>query len=141
MPSHQTLPDNVADALKRGNKIEAIKLLREATGLGLKEAKDTVESADAGTYRSLAASGNSLAMSKEVEAAVQQGNKLEAIKMYREENGVGLKEAKDAIEAAFEGGRTTAATVSPGEVVQTGSTLKRVAAGAVIAAITIYCCV
>jgi hypothetical protein len=28
----------------RGNKIEAIKLMREMTGLGLKEAKDLVES-------------------------------------------------------------------------------------------------
>jgi len=30
-------------ALQLGNKIEAIKLVREATGLGLKEAKDLVE--------------------------------------------------------------------------------------------------
>jgi ribosomal protein L7/L12 len=30
-------------ALSAGNKIEAIKLLREATGLGLKEAKDAIE--------------------------------------------------------------------------------------------------
>lgn len=33
----------VAEALARGNKIEAIKLLREATGLGLKESKDAVD--------------------------------------------------------------------------------------------------
>lgn len=37
------LPDDVLDALRRGNKIEAIKLLRQKTGLGLKEAKDAVE--------------------------------------------------------------------------------------------------
>ncbi len=30
--------------LKNGNKIEAIKLVREETGLGLKESKDFVES-------------------------------------------------------------------------------------------------
>lgn len=35
--------DAVTDALKQGRKIEAIKLVREATGLGLKEAKDAVE--------------------------------------------------------------------------------------------------
>ena len=33
----------IADALNQGNKIEAIKLLREATGLGLAEAKTAVE--------------------------------------------------------------------------------------------------
>ena len=37
------LPANVLDALQAGNKIEAIRLLREATGLGLKEAKDWVD--------------------------------------------------------------------------------------------------
>lgn len=43
MTAETGLPDNVVDALKRGNKIEAIKLLREQTGVGLKEAKDAVD--------------------------------------------------------------------------------------------------
>ena len=30
---------------------------------------------------------------------LQQGNKIQAIKQYREETGVGLKEAKDVIDA------------------------------------------
>ena len=33
----------VADAIRKGNKIEAIKILREKTGLGLKEAKDHID--------------------------------------------------------------------------------------------------
>jgi len=37
------LPPDVLAALQRGNKIEAIKLMRQLTGLGLKEAKDAVE--------------------------------------------------------------------------------------------------
>jgi hypothetical protein len=37
------LPSDVESALRRGNKLEAIKLLREQTGMGLKEAKDAVE--------------------------------------------------------------------------------------------------
>jgi Ribosomal protein L7/L12 C-terminal domain len=40
------LPPEVVDALRRGNKIEAIKRLRTATGLGLAEAKDRVEAHD-----------------------------------------------------------------------------------------------
>ncbi len=38
----------IADALRAGNKIEAIKLHREATGLGLKESKDEIEAIEAG---------------------------------------------------------------------------------------------
>jgi hypothetical protein len=33
----------VIDAIRRGNKIDAIRLLRDQTGMDLKEAKDTVE--------------------------------------------------------------------------------------------------
>jgi len=43
MTPEPALPEPVVAALKRGNKIEAIKLLRVQTGLGLKEAKDAVE--------------------------------------------------------------------------------------------------
>lgn len=35
----------------------------------------------------------------DLRALVQQRRKIEAIEMYREETGVGLKEAKDAAEA------------------------------------------
>jgi ribosomal protein L7/L12 len=38
----------IQDLLRRGNKIEAIKLYREQTGLGLKEAKDAVEAIERG---------------------------------------------------------------------------------------------
>ncbi len=37
------LPPSVVEAMTRGDKIDAIRLLREQTGLGLKEAKDAVE--------------------------------------------------------------------------------------------------
>ena len=47
-PAHQPpapLPPEVAEALRQGNKVEAIKRLRAQTGLGLKEAKDVVDAA------------------------------------------------------------------------------------------------
>ncbi len=37
----------IADALRAGNKIEAIELYRSATGFGLKEAKDEIEAIEA----------------------------------------------------------------------------------------------
>ncbi|WP_339410353.1 ribosomal protein L7/L12 [Pseudomonas sp. EA_35y_Pfl2_R5] len=39
----QDLPVQVIAALERGQKIEAIKLLRELKGIGLKEAKEAVD--------------------------------------------------------------------------------------------------
>ncbi|HUE93102.1 ribosomal protein L7/L12 [Pseudomonas sp.] len=39
----QDLPPQVVAALERGQKIEAIKLLRELKGIGLKEAKEAVD--------------------------------------------------------------------------------------------------
>ena len=44
MKPTEELPPQVMHALKAGRKIEAIKLLREARGIGLAEAKDTVDS-------------------------------------------------------------------------------------------------
>jgi len=36
----------IQDALRRGNKIEAIKIYRELTGVGLAEAKDAIDKAE-----------------------------------------------------------------------------------------------
>jgi ribosomal protein L7/L12 len=40
---YKNLPREVVDALQRGEKIQAIKHYRKATGVGLKEAKDFIE--------------------------------------------------------------------------------------------------
>ena len=39
-------------------------------------------------------------MSTQIQAALRSGNKIEAIKIYRELTGVGLAEAKDVIDKA-----------------------------------------
>jgi len=43
MSTETGLPDAVVVALRGGNKIGAIKLLRAQTGIGLKEAKEAVD--------------------------------------------------------------------------------------------------
>ena len=43
-----TLPPRAREALAAGRKVQAIKLVREATGLGLKEAKELVDRAGPG---------------------------------------------------------------------------------------------
>ena len=44
--SNPTLSPQIQDALRRGNKIEAIKFYRELTGVGLAEAKDAIDRAE-----------------------------------------------------------------------------------------------
>lgn len=40
-----------------------------------------------------------MTISEAVLSEIKQGRKIQAIKLYRSENGVGLKEAKEAVEA------------------------------------------
>ncbi len=102
----------VAQLVKAGKKIEAIKLYRELTGVGLKEAKDAVEQLAEGkfvqvsqtitrtrTTRAILNPDASQAALAEVRHLMNAGHKIEAIKVYRQHFGVGLKEAKDAVEA------------------------------------------
>jgi len=44
--SDPALSPQIQDALRRGNKIEAIKIYRELTGVGLAEAKDVIDKAE-----------------------------------------------------------------------------------------------
>lgn len=44
--SDPIMSPKIQDALKSGNKIEAIKIYRELTGVGLAEAKDVIDKAE-----------------------------------------------------------------------------------------------
>ncbi len=94
-----------------GKKLEAIKLFRELTGAGLKEAKDAVEKIEEGRSfevenyavisRQTKLSGSQLSQAmqiKQIGDLIREGKKLEAIKLYREAFDVGLAEAKEAVE-------------------------------------------
>ena len=89
--------DEVRARLNSDGKIMAIKLCRERAGLGLKEAKDAVDAIERGESPEVAPfipSGNMAS----VQAALRAGQKITAIKIYRDLTGLGLKEAKDAVE-------------------------------------------
>jgi ribosomal protein L7/L12 len=99
--SLQQLLDEIKGHIAAGRKIEAIKLYRDATGAGLAEAKEAVELIEAGRppkTESGAVIGDDRALHA-VSALVAKGNKIEASKRYREATGLGLKEAKDAVDA------------------------------------------
>jgi ribosomal protein L7/L12 len=99
----------VRHEIAAGNKIAAIKLVREATNAGLKDAKDFVEGLAAGDlpFSGAApfyppAAGMPIVLSPDVEHRVRHeiaaGNKIAAIKLVREATSAGLKEAKDFVE-------------------------------------------
>jgi hypothetical protein len=97
--------ERIRQLVDAGKKIEAIKLVREQTGLGLKEAQAAVEAIEHGETPELTlhvtvdlhgVSGVDL---DEINELLLQNKKVEAIKLYREQTGAGLKVAKDAIEA------------------------------------------
>lgn len=88
----------IADAITRGDTIEAIKLYRQATGVGLKEAVDAVAAITRGVPTGPQQRAGNASM-VQVEAALEQGRKIEAVKLYRNLTGLGLKESKEAVEA------------------------------------------
>ena len=91
----------LADLVKAGRTLEAVKLVREVTGCGLKEAKDAVDQLARGeAWRAPSASGGPAdeVLAEAVRGLIRQGRKVEAVKLYRERTGCGLREALDAVE-------------------------------------------
>src|SRR5687768_1958763 len=160
--TRDVLPPAVRLALERGNKIEAIKHLRSITGLGLKEAKDWIESYERGEQPAAPPSAEphpegrdpnaSFTLNKEAFDALRRGSAIEAIKIVRERTGVGLAEAKGIVEMiqkampdVADGPRSTPVAASvrsgkhlaPGQVADGGGTGKWMALIAVVAIVVI----
>jgi ribosomal protein L7/L12 len=97
---------NAAAAAESGNKIEAIKLYRDVFEVGLGESKDAVEVFENGEDLPVpigwgAGEGITLQDSDRVLAEVaslaRQGNRLAAVKTYREAFDSSLQEAEQAV--------------------------------------------
>jgi ribosomal protein L7/L12 len=97
--------------VQSGQKIQAIKLYRERYGVGLKEAKDVIDAMAEGKEISFPPPSVSVphdepgipasmdVLHASIDGMLRQGQKIEAIKLYRERTSLGLKEAKDAVDA------------------------------------------
>ena len=116
------LPEAAIEALARGQKIEAIRIVREQLGVGLAEAKQAVEQ-----YRpeaAIAASDRHAAadpahgLPAEALVALAAGHKIEAIRITREALGVGLKEAKQAVDRYQASSPGSAGDMRSGDAVQ-----------------------
>jgi ribosomal protein L7/L12 len=92
--------DKLADLIKRGEKIGAVKLYRERTGVGLKEAVDAIEAMQRGEQPRRHTAVEAIpAEFPDVVSLIEQGKKIAAIKLYREKTGAGLANSKAAVEA------------------------------------------
>ena len=95
MSSRTSIPPDAQGAADRGNLIEAIKITREVTGLGLKEAKDAVDAYLHG--RQPALPPRDIPLSAIV--SLQEGRLVDAVRLTREAGRLQLKEAYDAVNA------------------------------------------
>jgi len=88
----------IRDELQAGRKLAAVKLYKEWTGSSLVAAKNYVESLPAdGAVNDFAAGIEAHQMDRILDA-IQEGNKLEAVKLYRDSSGLDLMESKKFIE-------------------------------------------
>ena len=90
----------------RGKKLEAIRALRAATGMGLAEAKTTVEQLAAGGLAipvKTAAAELPADIDVTVRGLLRRGEKIEAIRLVRESTGLDLKDSKDFVDRLEQG--------------------------------------
>jgi ribosomal protein L7/L12 len=98
------LPEAARAALANGRMIEAIRVVREVEGVGLKEAKARVDAHQAGGSPAAAPSTDASAHGGDAlpvaaQAALARGEIIEAIKIVRQTEGIGLKAAKTRVDA------------------------------------------
>lgn len=101
MSAQKPLPPDVISALQRGKLVEAIRLLRAAGNIDLKQAKQAIEQHLDRSKVAKATVGEafgSLLQIPGVADAIRKGNKIDAIRILREKTGLGLKEAKGSID-------------------------------------------
>ena len=94
------LSSSVKEQLEKGNKIEAIKILREETGINLKEAKELIDYAiNKRTHPGdNIKNENNIYMPGNVLNYLREGKKIDAITALRHAKGLGMKDAKDMVE-------------------------------------------
>lgn len=103
------IDDDILNLVATGDYLDAARRLQSRTGISLEEAAAEIERLRASiTPLNLATSPVADPITPEIAAAIRAGRKIEAIKLYRQAHGVGLKEAKDAVDAYETTGRGTA---------------------------------
>ena len=98
----EAFENEIRQLLASGDKIAAVKRYREETGVGLAEAKAAVESLEAGGSLTERVQPEDSDLTQQIVTLLGRGEKIEAVKLYRDRFRVGLKEAKEAVERIAE---------------------------------------
>ena len=118
------MPERVLEALRRGDKIEAIRRLRAVSPLGLREAKTIIDTYRGGeiTLPSQPSAGTALSAGHSESTAVRvAAAKSASTERLRKASGYGLAQARDASDASrYRDHPTGIAGRSPGEVPNSG---------------------
>ena len=91
------LEREVRSLLEQGKKIEAVKVYKDHTGSGLKDAKDAVEALQRGGGLPRPAEADA-DVEAEVLRLLGQGEKIKAVKLYRDRTDASLFDSKQAVE-------------------------------------------
>ncbi|WP_426328391.1 hypothetical protein [Pedobacter sp. R-06] len=81
--------------IANNQKNAAVKLIMDHAHCGLKDAKDYADGLQAGAQKPITKPAN---LDEQLLAILSQGNKLNAIKCYKDATGAGLAESKDYVE-------------------------------------------
>ena len=105
IPEHPTLTNDlereIRSLLDQGKKIEAVKVYKDHAGSGLKDAKDAVEALQSGANLLRPAEADA-DWEAEVLRLLRQGEKIKAVKLYRNRTDATLFDSKQAVEAMAE---------------------------------------
>lgn len=92
----------IAALIREGRKVEAIRLLRESTGVDLTRAKEEVDrlsrAISEGDFNE---PEGEVQISEEVRDLARRGERLQAVTLHREQAGLGMKEAREQVDEAM----------------------------------------
>jgi ribosomal protein L7/L12 len=120
----QPIPLRAVDALRRGDTVEAIKILRAATPLDLKTAKDVIDAYRRGEVPA----ARPVAPPSQTKAAAEAKHVVEqnaVVERMRKASGFGLAQAQDVVDTArFRDRPHGVGGRSPGEMPRSGAALR-----------------
>jgi ribosomal protein L7/L12 len=126
-----TPPSDLQLIIRNVRKLAAIVQLRKSRGISLQQAMELIERQEEGALAVDPAHGAGSELPALVREAMDRGQKIEAIRLLREQTGLGLKQANDAVGAYADAApasvpvvppaTATATALAPGEVPPSGS--------------------
>ena len=93
--------DYLLTLLRQGEKLQAVKVYRDETGCSLKEAKDYIDHLEQDMRYATLRKAPDMEPDEEVLRLIRQGEKLMAVKIFKERTGCDLIVAKDLIDELY----------------------------------------